>query len=259
MHPLLRNFGDEFNAVLVRLLAYASGLAILALIAADVVGGGVGGAAAPVPEPQARWSAAVRPHAAFSLPLTELNTKTIAYEILRHPEGGRRDILSWSEPGAARPLARVEIYRPGGEIAGFGPAATAIAERAGLSGPDRVQAAGVVGSKFGPVGLLGFDGDSPEAAQCLGFMLPFESARAAVTGWFCGANAAAVRTLAACALDRLTLVAAGSDARLAELFARAELKRGACASSGQPVVAQANADWITAPDAPQLRGRLARD
>jgi hypothetical protein len=258
MHPLLRNFGEEMNAVLVRLLAYASGVAILALIAADVFVG-VRPVAAPSAIRHGTWTVAVRPNAAFSLPLTEFNSKTNTYEIYRHPEGGRRDVLSWFEPGTETPTAQIEIYRPGGELADFGPPSLEIAQRAGLAGPHQVQAAGVVGSKFGPVALLAFAAPGADDARpCLGFMLPFEGARTAITGWFCAAGMP-LRTLAACALDRLTLVAAGSDPRLAELFARAELKRGACTSSGTQHMAQLNTDWITALDGPQLRGRLVRD
>lgn len=273
MHPLLRNFGDEMNAVLVRLLAYASGLAILALIAADVLVGSPETslthlrsiAVEATPQPSL-WQAAARPHAAIALPIAELNAKTNTYDILRHPEGGRRDVISWFAAGDRKPLGQLELYRPGGELAEFGPASAEIAQRAGLTDPDQIQAAGVVITKFGPVALLGFRPGAPasgqdvgpDARQCLGFMVPFENPRSAILGWFCQTGTPP-RTLAACALDRLTLVASGSDARMAEIFARAELKRGSCGSAGLQAMAQAQADWITSLDAPQLRGRLTRD
>ena len=52
-------------------------------------------------------------------------------------------------------------------------------------------------------------------------------------------------------LNRLTLLSAGNDPKLAELFARAELRRGDCAASGAPAL---SADWLTGTDNPLLRG-----
>ena len=46
-------------------------------------------------------------------------------------------------------------------------------------------------------------------------------------------------------LNRLTLIAAGNDARLAELFTRAELKRADC-----------RIDWVSGSDRPALRGAI---
>jgi hypothetical protein len=51
-------------------------------------------------------------------------------------------------------------------------------------------------------------------------------------------------------LSRLVLLA-GNEPKLAELFARAELKRGSCAVSATP---SASADWVTGADDPRLRG-----
>ena len=53
-------------------------------------------------------------------------------------------------------------------------------------------------------------------------------------------------------LNRLVLLTAGNDPKLAELFARAELKRGSCAAATSAV----SADWVTAAQNPLLRGRL---
>jgi hypothetical protein len=56
------------------------------------------------------------------------------------------------------------------------------------------------------------------------------------------------RSQMVCALDRLTILSAGNDARLAELFAHAELRRGKCATN------TGASDWIISADGPQLRG-----
>ncbi len=52
-----------------------------------------------------------------------------------------------------------------------------------------------------------------------------------------------------CVLSRLMLLAAGNDPKLAELFARAELRRTGCAAAP-------SADWVTGLENPGLRGTL---
>jgi hypothetical protein len=52
-------------------------------------------------------------------------------------------------------------------------------------------------------------------------------------------------------LNRLTLLASGNEPKLAELFARAELKRGSCTNA-----ATVSADWVMGAENPRLRGPL---
>jgi hypothetical protein len=54
-------------------------------------------------------------------------------------------------------------------------------------------------------------------------------------------------------LDRLMLLTAGNEPKLAELFAHAELRRGSCATQG---ASGAQADWVTSAENPHLRGPL---
>jgi hypothetical protein len=54
-----------------------------------------------------------------------------------------------------------------------------------------------------------------------------------------------------CILNRLMLLAAGNDPKLAELFAHAQLTRGSCAASATPA---ASADWVMGAENPRLRG-----
>lgn len=261
MHPALRDFADELHAVLVRIAAYASGIILLALIVVDLMARAspVEPAAAPVRPAPDQWTASSRPHPAFAVPLTELDVFSSNYEIFRHTEGGRRDVMSWAGPGDA-PLAQIEIYRPGGEIEAFTPAVTEMtAKLAGIGG--NVQAAGVISSKFGPIPLVSFQRpENGRSLQCLGFAATFDRPRMQLAGWSCPSRADGQvgRTQIVCAIDRLTLLSAGGDQRLAELFARAELKRGACDSSGN-LLARAQDDWLTSLQEPRLRGRLARD
>ena len=62
------------------------------------------------------------------------------------------------------------------------------------------------------------------------------------------------RAAVGCMLNRLILLTAGNEPKLAELFARAELKRGNCASAATAT----SADWVTGADNPPLRGTLLR-
>ena len=102
---------------------------------------------------KASWSPATRSYPAFAVSQPELVGKTASYEILRHPEGGRKDILRWAAAGE-KPVAELEIYRSGGELTQSGPAIAEIADRMDPGGAHELEAAGVIDSKFGTVTLL---------------------------------------------------------------------------------------------------------
>jgi hypothetical protein len=253
VHPVLINFAEEFRAVCVRLMAYACGVGALAVIAADLVSGAaIDAVASSVPSRNRdAWIAAVRPQPAFAAPVADFASQSESYEILRHPAGGRKDILRWSAALTETPLSQIELYRPGAELTAFGPVASEIAARIAHGRAEAIQAAGVIETKFGPVALVGFS--SPAGGKpCVGFAHDFEFPRLQISGWSCqGDNAQTQRQAVACALDRLTMLSAGNDPRLAELFARAELKRAGCSNSA------AAPDWVTATGEPQLRGSFA--
>ena len=257
VHPALRSFADECNAVFVRLLAYVCGLAVLATIVADLFASVPVGAAV---QPQAApgWSPASRPHPAFAISQLDLAGRTDAYAILRHPDGGRKDILRWAATAAEPPTAEIEIYRPGTELDAFAAADTDLALRMGLREVGESEAAGVIDTKFGPVPLLRFGGgdiakgQSAKATTCMGFAKAFDHPKLRISGWSCqGDSTAAQRALLSCTLNRLTLLSAGNDPRVAELFARAELRRAGCLAGSAPA-----ADWVTGPQEPRLRGRI---
>ena len=199
------------------------------------------------------WVATARPLPAFSAPVADFSSQSESYEILRHVEGGRKDILRWSAALAEAPLSQIELYRPGAELTAFAPPASEIAFRVAQGRTDGVQAAGVIETKFGPVALLGFSNHGSGKPQpCIGFAHSFETPRLQISGWSCqGDNAQMQRQAVACALDRLTMLSAGNDPKLAELFARAELKRAGCSN-----LAPRSSDWVTATHEPLLRGRL---
>jgi hypothetical protein len=100
--------------------------------------------------------------------------------------------------------------------------------------------------------LLRLPGRLDAASFCLGFAKHFADPALQISGWSCqGATLAARRAAIACMLDRLTLLASGNEPKLAELFARSELKRSGCGAA-TPV----SADWVTGAKNPHLRGLL---
>ena len=254
---MLAGFVDEMRATAMRILAYLCGIAVLAMVGTDIASrlqDDVDLSPRPALRQQA-WRPIERPIPAFAVPPPDLSGKTATYEIFRHTEGGRKDVLRWSDAGVALPWAEIEIYRPGQEAPGFAPATLEIGARTALWNVRDVQAGGVVESKFGPVSLVAF---STQAAgkrlNCTGFARSFDDPQVQISGWTCGGTAqSGGRQAAACLLNRLTLLAAGSDPKLAELFAHSELKRqadcGAAAFTGE--------NWLSTVDEPELRGPVA--
>jgi hypothetical protein len=196
---------------------------------------------------------ASRSHPAFAISQFNLSGKTEAYEIFRHPAGGRKDVFRWAAAGE-KPAAELEIYRPGGELGQAGPAVAEIAGRMDPDGVREPEAAGVIDSKFGPVTLLRLVGNADNTRSCLGFIKRLDEPNLQISGWSCQGDAWPARRAAiSCILSRLTLLTAGNDPKLAELFARAELKRGSCATSA---TSTSSADWVTGAENPSLRGAL---
>jgi hypothetical protein len=65
--------------------------------------------------------------------------------------------------------------------------------------------------------------------SCLGFVRAYRDPRLQLSGWFCrGGSEPIEQSMLACALDRLTLLAAGSEPKVGALFAQAELNRSFC-------------------------------
>jgi hypothetical protein len=255
IHPALNSFADECYGLLARLIAYVGALALLAIFGVHLWD------QLPVleanePSATAGWSAALRSHPAFAISQSDFPEKTETYEIFRHPQGGRKDIIRWASRDGRqdeRPVAELEIYRPGGEAGQSGPADAGIAARMEPTGPRELEAAGVIDSKFGPVMLLRHPGDA-DARSCLAFIKHIDEPSLQISGWSCQGDALPARRVAiGCILNRLILLTAGNDPKLAELFARAELKRGSCAAISPSAT---SADWVTSAGNPLLRGRL---
>jgi hypothetical protein len=255
IHPALTSFADECCATLARLLAYVGTLALLAIVGIHLWDQ-LPADEPPEPTAKAGWSVASRSHPAFAVSQVDLPEKTETYEILRHPQGGRKDVFHWAAPDenhTDKPMAELEIYRPGGEFGQSSPAVAEMATRMDPSGRE-LEAAGIIDSKFGPVTLLRLAGSADGAQSCLGFVKRIDQPLLQLSGWSCqGDTLPARRAAIGCILSRLILLTAGNDPKLAELFARAELKRGSCTPSA---ASASPADWVTGAENPLLRGTL---
>jgi hypothetical protein len=103
------------------------------------------------------------------------------------------------------------------------------------------------------------------ARRCLGFARSFAEPPMQIAGWYCSAGEEVVdRATLACALDRLTMLSAGGDAKFAGLFANAEIKRTFCGQRN-PILAATPEREVQLATAPRnakttqgvrLRGRL---
>jgi hypothetical protein len=224
VHAVLKGAVDEICGTLARLIAYCCMLALLFIVGVYLWN--------QLPDTHANasarpeWTVATRSSPAFTSNQYDLSYKTRSYEILRHPEGGRKDVLRWNAENG-RTIAELEIYRPGGEL-----------EPSAVRG-----AAGSIETKFGPVMLLRLPGTD---RACLGFLKTVEQPALRISGFICHGETLPARGAAiACMLNRLSLIAAGNDAKLAELFARAELQRADCRT-----------DWVSSSDSPSLRGAI---
>ena len=248
IHPALTSFVDEVYGTLARLTAYMMTLVLFAMAGIHLWDQLPDASAM---EPAAKgWTLARRSASAFAVSQIDSRDKTETYEILRHPEGGRKDIFRWADQDK-RPVTELEIYRPGGEIDEAGAATADIAARMDPNGMHDLEAAGIIDSKFGTVTLLRPAG-SDAARACLGFLKRVDEPNFRISGWSCeGSTLPARRAAIACLLNRLILLTTGNDPKLAALFARAELKRGDCASASTPAL---STDWVMGAENPRLRG-----
>jgi hypothetical protein len=243
---------------LVRLLAYAGTLGLLGFAAALFLRSAQVDLQA---EPQAtiEWRQVAKPFAAFALRAPELAESGYDYAMRRHASGGgRQDILSWGALEGSMPHLMVEIYRPLAERSGFGSAEAEIAAR--LQGADvgSVTSAGEMETKFGAMSMVKFSLGQP-LRQCLGFVHAYQDPQLQILGWHCTGGAMAVeRNFAACALDRLTLVAAGSEPKVRELFARAELKRNFCGQRSHLLTPTPKLGPSAPPPEPRSAGTIAK-
>ena len=242
VHPALTSFADEVCATIARLFAYLGTLALIAILA---VHGWDQLLATLAEEPLAGagWAAGDPSNRAFALGRLDPSDKSETYTILRHPLGGRKDILRWIGANE-KPVAGLEICRLAGEFDAAQVATAELAARMNETGP--LEAAGIIESKFGLTALFRGTG------SCVGFLQPIEDPALQVLGFSCQSETLPARRAAiSYMLNRLTLLASGNEPKLAELFAHAELRRGSCTGA---IASAGSDDWMTGAENPQLRG-----
>jgi hypothetical protein len=227
MLPALYSWRDEIADTSVRLLALAGAAALLSIMGAMIFQE-PSVPVAPSKQPSA-WVEVERPFPAFALSIPEAADAPTRYAIRRHAiGGGRKDILTLGEPDGAAPYLEVQIYRAGGEIASFAEPVEEIMESASALGPTNLRRQEALDSKFGPLAIVTFKTAIGTPRSCLGFVRAYDDPRLQLSGWFCQGGDFIERSTLACALDRLTLLAAGSEPKVGALFAQAELKRSFC-------------------------------
>lgn len=229
MHPALHSWREELPATAVRFMAYVGGLTALSLVAAHMF------QSTPMNTPitvadRSEWIEVERPFPAFALTIPEAAGQPESYAIRRHADGnGRKDILGLGEVDGVAPYLQVEIYRPGREMTRFESPEDTIAHGAAALGPvNVVQAGGALASKFGPLSVVSFQTSKGAARHCLGFARAYDDPMLQLSGWFCQGEQFVRESTLACALDRLTLLAAGSEPKVSALFAQAERNRSFC-------------------------------
>jgi hypothetical protein len=231
----LRSVPGDIRATVVRIVVYMGSLAILA-IAANSFFSSPGLVTTVRPAAVPEWVNVERPHPAFELQMPELAAEDFNYAILRRTaDGARKDVLSFGTAAGSGPFVTVEIYRAGVKSERFIDAPSEIAARiVAYKVLDDVKPAGSIDSKFGDMPLVDFAVSAPgksngRAHRCLGFARSFAEPAMQISGWYCSAGEEVVdRATLTCALDRLTMLSAGGDIKLAGLFANAEIKRTFC-------------------------------
>ena len=229
MHPALHSWRDEWPAYAVRLMAYVGGLTLLSIAAAEFY------RSPPVKSPIASadrsvWIDIEKPFPAFALSIPEAAGQREVYAIQRHERGdGRKDILRLGDRDGVTPYLEVTIYRAGREIARFAPPIETMVTEAAAVGPVNVAPLPEpLATKFGPLAIARFETSQGAPRFCLGFVHAYEDPMLQISGRFCQGGGFIQDTTLSCALDRLTLLYAGSEPKVGTLFAHAELNRSYC-------------------------------
>lgn len=251
---------DEASATLIRLTAYLGGLVLLA-IGAGLLFQFPSLLLNMAPPSRSEWVEVERPFPAFTLAIPEATDQPTSYAIRRNVVGGgRKDILGLGDADGPGPYLHVEVYRPGSELRRLGDAQEEITDEAAGLGPVRGHFFNErLASKFGPLDIVSFDAIKGAPRRCLGFMRDFDDPPLRLTGWFCQSGILVARTTLSCALDRLTLLSAGSEPKLGALFAKAELNRSYCGQR-DPILASTpkyQQLWRALPNRPEPR-RIGR-
>lgn len=229
MHPALHSWRDEWPGQAVRLMAYVGALTVLSIGAAALFQ-----STPPIspiaPVDRSDWITVDRPFPAFALSIPEAAGQPESYLIRRHRAGdGRKDVLGLGDPEGATPYLEVTVYRPGSEMTRFAPPVEAIVTDAAALGPVNIApATEPLATKFGPLAIARFETSQGDRRFCLGFVRSYDDPMLQISGRFCQGDGFIQDGTLSCALDRLTLLYAGSEPKIGALFAQAELHRSFC-------------------------------
>jgi hypothetical protein len=249
IHPALTSFADECCGTLAGLIAYVGTLALLGIVALHFWDQLQLDATIARADPPG-FTPATHSRPAFVVSSLDPPEKSEAYDILRYPAGRRKDSFHWGSPGED-PVAELEIYRPGAETEVSDPLTADLAARMTPGETGELETAGAVDSRFGPFTLLRLAGNPDAAKSCPGFIRRFADPALQISGWSCqGTTLPARRAGIGCMLNGLTPLASGNEPKLAERFARDELKRSSCAAT------TVSLDWVSGAENPRLRGPL---
>jgi hypothetical protein len=124
----------------------------------------------------------------------------------------------------------LEVYRP--RVPGdrfIDPLSEVAARLIAFTVTDDVKPAGVIDGKFGAVPLVDF-AIAPDGRErrCLGFARAFDDPSIQIAGWYCSAGSEVVERARSAARSTGSILSAAGDSQVADLFARAELKRNFC-------------------------------
>ena len=259
LHDRMPDFGPWS---LSRVLAFASILFMVSIVGRDLIGPTPANSSVTRLPERPQWNEVARAHGAFALESPALEGLELSYLVRRHRiGGGRKDLLTWGSVDGDGVYMRVVLYRPGTESAFLDDPldiVTAIAAESGidaeLSGP-----VGELKTKFGELPIVNmhtWGKNGPRA--CMAVAHSWNEPRISLVAWWCNRDWQLVqRGQVACLMDRLMLMSAGGDEKLAAFFARAERERETCGTT--PILGTTPKrpdDWIFAKAEPKLRGRL---
>jgi hypothetical protein len=218
----------------------------------------------PTPEAHPAWIDVPRAIGAFAVAMQGLDPTQSSYLVRRHRDGGgRKDLMTFGAAGDKSAYVRIQLYRPGTEGEVIADPLDAVAALAGDSKIDAElsETASKLTTKFGELSVIDMNVTSAdETRACVAVAGAWDDPRFGLVAWWCNTGPEIVpHGQLACLVDRLTMMSAGGDDRLASFFAKAELKRNFCGVA-VPILAATPKrpdDWISQKTAPQLRGRIA--
>jgi hypothetical protein len=231
------------------LLFKAALVGLIALAGADLLAkwpdGQTSAAKPPQAAPRDAWLDVARPYQTYELSAPLVAHEKHVYSARRHAAGGgREDILTFGQFAVEknRPFVRLSIYRHGQENIQAAPFFVDMARRAaplGL-GVSAVRQEPAHPTRFGDIesAALTLSENDVSREHCRGFRLTRPQPGLTIAGLACAAedDSGAQMTAqdVACLLNRLDLLAAGSDRPLRDFFGAAEARnvRG-CGETGR--------------------------